>query len=137
MIRERDVILTKTGSTLGKVAIIKKLPCKATINPQLVVLKDIKCNPDYLYFFMTTYVFQFELQKRKGLGSVPNISQKEIGDIKIPIPPLPIQERIVHVLDNFDTICNDLNIGLPKEIELRKKQYEYYRDKLLTFKELS
>ncbi|MDO4666497.1 MAG: restriction endonuclease subunit S [Streptococcus sp.] len=53
--------------------------------------------------------------------------------IKIPIPPLDIQKRIVQVLDNFDAVCNDLNIGLPKEIELRQKQYEYFRDKLLTF----
>lgn len=44
-----------------------------------------------------------------------------------------IQSRIVQVLDNFDTVCNDLNIGLPKEIELRQKQYEYFREKLLTF----
>lgn len=56
--------------------------------------------------------------------------------IKIPIPPLVEQERIVSILDRFDTLCNDLTSGLPAEIEARKKQYEYYRDKLLTFKEL-
>ena len=49
----------------------------------------------------------------------------------IPIPSPHIQERIVQVLDNFDTVCNDLKIGLPKEIELRQKQYEYFREKLL------
>ena len=58
---------------------------------------------------------------------------KMIRDFKIPVPPFHIQERIVQVLDNFDTVCNDLKIGLPKEIELRQKQYEYFRDKLLTF----
>ena len=51
----------------------------------------------------------------------------------IPVPPLPVQQRIVTVLDNFDAICSDLNIGLPAEIEARKKQYEFYRDQLLTF----
>ena len=55
--------------------------------------------------------------------------------IKIPVPPLDVQERLVQVLDNFDAICSDLNIGLPAEIEARKKQYEYYRDQLLTFVE--
>ena len=51
----------------------------------------------------------------------------------VPIPPIAIQERLVTVLDNFEAICSDLNIGLPAEIEARQKQYEYYRDTLLTF----
>lgn len=55
--------------------------------------------------------------------------------MKIPLPPLAEQERIVTILDRFDALCNDLTSGLPAEIEARKKQYEYYRDKLLTFKE--
>lgn len=58
-----------------------------------------------------------------------------IAKIKIPVPPLEEQERIVAILDRFDALCNDLTSGLPAEIEARKKQYEYYRDKLLTFKE--
>ncbi len=53
----------------------------------------------------------------------------------VPVPPLDVQNRIVNVLDNFEKICSDLNIGLPAEIEARQKQYEYYRDKLLTFAE--
>ena len=52
------------------------------------------------------------------------------------VPSMDVQERIVEVLDNFEAICTDLNIGLPAEIEARQKQYEYYRDKLLSFKEL-
>lgn len=60
---------------------------------------------------------------------------KEIMNIVIPVPPLEEQERIVAILDRFDALCNDLTSGLPAEIEARKKQYEYYRDKLLTFKE--
>lgn len=55
-------------------------------------------------------------------------------EIEIPLPPLSIQQRIVNVLDNFESLCNDLGIGLPAEIEARRKQYEYYRDRLLTFK---
>ena len=58
-----------------------------------------------------------------------------IKQIEIPVPSITVQKRIVDVLDNFEKICNDLNIGLPAEIEARQKQYEYYRDKLLTFKE--
>jgi type I restriction enzyme S subunit len=57
-------------------------------------------------------------------------------EMAIPVPPLEEQERIVSILDRFDTLCNDITAGLPAEIEARKKQYEYYRDKLLSFKEL-
>ena len=57
----------------------------------------------------------------------------ELKKVEIPIPSLDVQNRIVQVLDNFDTVCTDLSSGLPAEIEARQKQYEYYRDKLLTF----
>lgn len=135
MVEIGNVLLCKTGSTLGKTAIIDYLPEKATINPQLVVLKNIHCNSRFLKYFLTTFYFQNELQKRKGLGSVPNISQKELGDIMIPIPPAKEQKRIVSILDRFDKLCNDISEGLPAEIEARRKQYEYYRDKMLSFNE--
>ena len=61
------------------------------------------------------------------------IYNENIENAKINIPPLHVQEKIVSVLDRFDKLCNDLTEGLPAEIEARKKQYEYYRDKLLTF----
>jgi type I restriction enzyme S subunit len=67
-------------------------------------------------------------------GNQPFLSVSDFENIQIPVPSLNIQERLVHLLDNFDSICTDLNIGLPAEIEARQKQYEYYRDKLLTFK---
>lgn len=85
------------------------------------------------------YVFHYLKYKRSYFQNIannmqmPQISSKDTEKFKIPIPSLAIQSRIVQVLDNFDAVCNDLNIGLPKEIELRQKQYEYFRDKLLTF----
>lgn len=60
-----------------------------------------------------------------------------LNEFPVPIPPLSVQHRIVAILDRFDTLCNDLTSGLPAEIAARQKQYEYYRDKLLTFKELT
>ena len=61
---------------------------------------------------------------------------KGIGKALIPVPPVCIQEEVVRILDHFNRLCNDLSESLPAEIEARRKQYEYYRDKLLTFKEL-
>lgn len=68
-------------------------------------------------------------------GTIARLYNDNIARAKIPLPPLEEQHRIVSILDRFDALCNDLTIGLPAEIEARKKQYEYYRDKLLTFKE--
>lgn len=64
-----------------------------------------------------------------------NLRKDDILNIHIPVPPIEEQQRIVEILDCFDKLCNDISEGLPAEIEARQKQYEYYRDKLLTFKE--
>lgn len=128
-----DIIFCKTAS-IGKVAFVTNLPCKATINPQLVVLKDIKCSARFLSYYLETNYIQNIVMSLAGIGSVPNISQKALSDILIPIPPLAEQNRIVSILDRFDTLTNDLTSGLPAEMEKRRQQYEFYRDKLLTFK---
>ncbi len=134
MISENDIIVCKTGSTVGKVAIVRNMPEKSTLNPQMVVLKNIKCNCHYLYFWLTNYTAQNYILSNAGIGSVPNISQEKLGKLPVSIPSIEEQERIVSILNKFDKYCNDISEGLPAEIELRQKQYEYYRDKLLTFK---
>lgn len=85
--------------------------------------------PKYFYYYLTTV----NLEEMSTNPTRPSLTQAILDKIKIPVPSLEIQSRIVEVLDNFDTVCHDLNIGLPKEIELRQKQYEYFREKLLTF----
>jgi restriction endonuclease S subunit len=85
----------------------------------------------FLYHFLLTRQTQISGQVRRA--SVPRLSKTVLEKIKIPIPPLSEQERIVTILDKFDTLTTSISEGLPKEIELRKKQYEYYRDLLLTF----
>ena len=65
------------------------------------------------------------------------IDTREFNKIPVPVPPLKNKERIVAILDRFDALCNDLTSGIPAEIEARQKQYEYYRDKLLSFKEVT
>lgn len=90
---------------------------------------------------MTKYLF-YILNRNKQLLKFDNgvdqtnLKKSDILHIKIPVPPLAEQQRIVDILDRFDALCNDITSGLPAEIEARRKQYEYYRDKLLTFKEL-
>lgn len=69
-------------------------------------------------------------------GTISRLYNDNIAKAPVPVPPLEVQQRIVDILDRFDTLCNDISSGLPAEIEMRQKQYEYYRDKLLTFKEL-
>lgn len=63
------------------------------------------------------------------------MNSNDLAKIKIPVPPLAEQERIASILDKFDTLTNSISEGLPKEIELRRKQYEYYRNQLLSFPE--
>lgn len=86
---------------------------------------------EYVYYYLNSIK---DYLANKSYGSAQdNLNLSTFSSLKIPVPSLEIQSRIVQVLDNFDTVCNDLKIGLPKEIELRQKQYEYFRDKLLTF----
>jgi len=87
----------------------------------------------YLYYVLKNIEDTLNSMKR-GAG-VPHVSGEALGKIEIPVPTIKEQERIVSILDRFDALCNDLTSGLPAEIEARTKQYEYYRDKLLTFQQ--
>lgn len=92
-------------------------------------------NPKYVaYYFQTE---QFQKQKRSFITGtkVRRVNANDLAKIKIPVPPLVEQERIVSILDKFDSLTNSISEGLPKEIELRRKQYEYYRNKMLSFHE--
>ena len=83
------------------------------------------------------YYYQTRPWKISTGGTIARLYNDNINQTKIPVLQIEQQKRLVNVLDNFEAMCNDFNIGLPAEIEARQKQYEYYRDKLLTFKELS
>lgn len=91
----------------------------------------------YLQRFLYHLLISMNLNQYKSQGAQPGLSVKRLEELIVPIPSMEIQERIVNVLDNFDAICSDLNIGLPVEIEARQKQYEYYRDRLLSFPKLT
>lgn len=86
----------------------------------------------YFYYLLQTK----HLEELNTAGGVPSLTQSVLNKISLSIPNLKEQNQIVSILDNFESICNNLQSGLPAEIEARQKQYEFYRDKLLTFKEL-
>lgn len=86
----------------------------------------------YLYYYFVAN-FPKYIGQQMYQGSVPSIRRPMLNQFEVSVPSPEVQKRLVEVLDNFDAICTDLNIGLPAEIEARQKQYEYYRDKLLTF----
>lgn len=133
-----DMLFTYVG-TVGQVAIVDEED-KYYLAPKVAL---IRCNkevllPQYMkYYFQTTRFWDKQIRRLLQSSSMQNIPMEKIRKFEIAVPPLDVQNRIVNVLDNFEKICSDLNIGLPAEIEARQKQYEYYRDKLLTFKEVA
>ncbi len=85
--------------------------------------------------FAELYLNSIDLGPFVSGGAQPKLNQANLNRIPVPAPPLDEQARIVAILDAFDALVNDLSIGLPAELAARRKQYEYYRDRLLTFKE--
>ncbi len=98
--------------------------------------KTDKLIPEYCAYCFDTYSFRNYVTKNCSFTTRASLTGATIAEYKLPVPSINVQKRIVKVLDNFEAICSDLKIGLPAEIELRKKQYEYYRDMLLSFEPL-
>ena len=134
---ENDILYTYVG-TVGQVGLVDS-DDKYYLAPNVARIRitDNKVIPQYVMYFLQTPEFKMnQLDKLSGSSSMKNITMTNIRKFKIPVPPLDEQKKIVEILDRFDKLCNDISEGLPAEIEARQKQYEYYRDKLLTFKEL-
>lgn len=93
--------------------------------------ENTNINIKYIYYYLKKQEPYF--QKLGSKMQMPQIAIPDTEKFKIPIPPIEEQERIAGILDKFDTLVNSISEGLPREIELRRKQYEYYREKLLSF----
>lgn len=132
-----DILFVITGESVEDIA--KSIAYighdKCLAGGDIVVMKHQQ-NPRYLSYALSTTDARNQKSKGKVKSKVVHASVPSLQEIEIPIPPLEEQERIADLLDKFHALCNDISAGLPAEIEARKKQYEYYRDKLLTFKEL-
>ena len=128
-------IVTRSG-ILRHTFPVTYIPFETTVNQDIKILVTKEgISSRYVSHALQAYGESIRRTTKKQGGTVDSLDFQKVLAYKIPVPPLDVQNRVVNVLDNFEKICSDLNIGLPAEIEARQKQYEYYRDKLLSFKE--
>ena len=124
------VIVAMYGATAAK-ACINRIPLTTNQACCNLQVDENIANYKYVYHWICR---EYERLRALGEGSQSNLSGKKIKDYKIPLPPLSEQQRIVEILDKFDTLTNSISEGLPLEIQLRRQQYEYYREQLLDFR---
>lgn len=124
MIFNGDILFVKTGSTYGKVALVENLDEKATINPQFVVLKDLKCDNRFLYYSLTTLNFKKKVESIVGGAATPTLSQTNLGRLQIPIPSLPEQKQIVAILDKALAAIDQAQANIEKNIENAKELFD-------------
>ena len=129
-------IVTRSG-ILKHTFPVAYVPFATTVNQDIKILVTKEgISSSYVLQVLKSYGEYIRARTKKQGGTVDSLEFPKILDIAIPVPPLDVQNRIVNILDRFDKLCNDISSGLPAEITARQKQYEYYRDKLLTFEEL-
>ena len=136
LLHEGDLLMARTGATYGKTLYVpnEKPAVYASFLIKITPRQDVLCNR-YYWHFAQSGLYWNQTNKLVSTGGQPQFNSNALKQVKIAVPTLDEQKRIIELLDRFDGICNDLTSGLPAEIEARQKQYEYYRDKLLTFKE--
>ena len=127
MIYPKDIIFCKTGSTYGKTAYIENFVGKATLNPQLVVLKDIKCNNKYLFYCMLSDNFKHQIENIIGGSAMPTLSQKDLSKNTILLPPENIQDDIVNKIENTIKCVEEIL----KNSSLKIKDFTVFKEKLI------
>ena len=138
LVKKGDLLLARTGATYGKTLYVPdNSPAVYASFLIKIELDNSKISNRYYWHFSKSNQYWRQAEKLVSKGGQQQFNTNAVERVVVPVPPLDVQNRIVNVLDNFEKICSDLNIGLPAEIEARQKQYEYYRDKLLTFKEVA
>ena len=128
--KKGDVLISAAG-TIGRTVVYDGKP--AYFQDSNIVWIDN--NESVVLNSYLRYCYELKPWKASEGGTIPRLYNDNIAKAVIAVPSIEEQKRVVSILDRFDAICNDLTSGLPAEIEARQKQYEYYRDKLLSFKE--
>ena len=131
---KNDILFTYVG-TVGEVGLIEENNrYYLAPNVALIRVDNKKIHPKYMIHLLQSNDFRNkEIDKRLKSSSMKNLTMENIRDFNVSIPPLHVQQHVVSILDKFDTLVNDIKDGLPKEIEQRQKQYEYWRECLLNF----
>jgi type I restriction enzyme S subunit len=133
-----DVVIASVGETIEDVG-----KAVAWLGDEPVAIHDDtfgfrhSLNPKFVSYWMQTEAFHSQKTRHVASAKIKRLSSSALASILMPVPAMEEQERAVDMLDKFDALVNDLSIGLPAELAARRKQYEYYRDKLLTFEEAS
>ena len=133
LLQKDDIITVHTGD-VGTSAVIGD-PYIGAIGFTTITTRisdQSKITPQYLCHYLNSHRCKADIA-RMTISDRSNLNQNSFEKLAVPVPPLEEQHRIISILDRFDALCNDLTNGLPAEIAARQKQYEYYRDKLLTF----
>ncbi len=139
-VRKGDVFFTRTSETKEDIGmsstIIEEIP-DCTFSGFVLRARPLSdlLLPKFCSYYFSTKNVRDNIVRYASFTTRATTSGPKLSKIPVPIIPIREQERIVSILDRFDTLCNDISLGLPAEIAARQKQYEYYRDKLLTFKE--
>lgn len=131
-----DVVITNTSENIEDVGkAVAWLGSEQVVTGGHATVIKHDQNPKYLAYYFQTAQFGAAKRKRATGTKVIDVSATKFGEIQIPLPSLEEQEKIFAILDKFDALVNDLSTGLPAELASRRKQYEHYRDRLLTFQE--
>ncbi|MDL0108317.1 restriction endonuclease subunit S [Campylobacter felis] len=135
IVQTDDVICGTTRPTLQRYCHITKTYDKQICSTGFCVLRANKkyILPKWIFFNLKTSKFLNHIERFQQGASYPSIADADLKNFQIPLPPLKVQNDIVELLDKFDTLTNDLTSGIPAEIDARKKQYEHYRERLLSF----
>lgn len=136
--KKGDILFTRVGSNLGHPVIVDtdEELCMFVSLGYLRVKDTSKVSNDYIKHWINTENFWNQVRKNVHGSAKVNLNTGWLSKFEISIPNFDEQKKIVNILNVLERLCNDITLGLPAEIEARQKQYEYYRDKLLTFKEL-
>ena len=138
LLEKDDILMARTGATYGKTvkfsedysAIYASFLIKILLEKELIL-------PSYYWHFTQSSFYWKQANFLVTGGGQPQFNANVLSKVLVPLPSLEEQQRIVEILDRFDKLCNDISEGLPAEIETRQKQYEYYREKLLSFKNIN